>query len=341
MGLLGKVFGLENKGKIGLTVDKPSYIAGELVVGTIYLSVFEPIECDALVVKATGKEKVKWTHITNRTDADGTVRTVEEEHDKEKEFFKQKIVVASVPTVYSPGNYMYRFEYQLPADLPGVFTMHKFSEGTMKNMDADIKYKLKATLDVGGFFAKDLKAKCLLVVHERLTQGITPSEDATTQQVNFLCCFNKGTCTLAVAMDKNVYLPGEVAQISCRIQNSSTVDIQAMRCKLLQDVTMIADHGVRHRFTRKISEQTFPGVSAGQSVDQPQPLPLVANTGYESHINPSTHGRLVECTYRVDIECDIPWCPDVHLRMPVTIIAPMIVNMSWVPPSPELFQQSH
>ncbi|GLD92120.1 hypothetical protein PINS_up000653 [Pythium insidiosum] len=46
MGQLGRAFGLEKKGKIGLTVDKPSYIAGELVVGTIYLSVFEPIECD-------------------------------------------------------------------------------------------------------------------------------------------------------------------------------------------------------------------------------------------------------------------------------------------------------
>lgn len=46
MGKLGRVFGLEKKGKIGIAVDKQSYIAGELVCGTIFVDVHEPIECD-------------------------------------------------------------------------------------------------------------------------------------------------------------------------------------------------------------------------------------------------------------------------------------------------------
>lgn len=46
MGKLGRVFGLDKKGKIGIVVDKPSYIAGELVRGTIYVEVYEPIQCD-------------------------------------------------------------------------------------------------------------------------------------------------------------------------------------------------------------------------------------------------------------------------------------------------------
>lgn len=46
MGKLAKAFGLDKKGKIGLTVSKPAYIAGELVSGTIYVDIHEPIECD-------------------------------------------------------------------------------------------------------------------------------------------------------------------------------------------------------------------------------------------------------------------------------------------------------
>jgi hypothetical protein len=46
MGKLGKVLGLGGKGRIGLKVDKPSYVAGELVVGTIYVDIADAIECD-------------------------------------------------------------------------------------------------------------------------------------------------------------------------------------------------------------------------------------------------------------------------------------------------------
>lgn len=46
MGKQGRAFGLGKKGKIGLTVEKPSYIAGEVVRGTIYVEVYEPIQCD-------------------------------------------------------------------------------------------------------------------------------------------------------------------------------------------------------------------------------------------------------------------------------------------------------
>lgn len=46
MGKLARAFGLGEKGKIGMSVDKPAYIAGEVVHGTIYVEVYEPIQCD-------------------------------------------------------------------------------------------------------------------------------------------------------------------------------------------------------------------------------------------------------------------------------------------------------
>lgn len=46
MGKLGRTFGLAEKGKIGITVDKQSFVAGEVVCGTIFIEVYEPIECN-------------------------------------------------------------------------------------------------------------------------------------------------------------------------------------------------------------------------------------------------------------------------------------------------------
>lgn len=318
------------------------------------------------MLKATGKEKVEFRESHNETDGDGNSITKYVNHEDEKEFFKQKvndfevylhrkfyicitrkfshscilyicykphmqIVICAIPQEYMPGNYMYPFEYQLPVELPGVFHLESYSSGHVDSLNAKIKYKFKATLDVGGFFASDLKADCNVVVHERNLQLIRPSEDSTTQNVNFLCCFNKGSCQLAVAMDKNVYLPGEVAQIQCQINNGSSVDITAMRCHLYQDIKLQLKHGGSHVFTREMATRAFPGVKAQSSSSQPQPLPLASDHGI--FLNPSTTGKLIQCSYRINVECDIPWCPDVVLHLPVTLIAPEIPNVSWVPAS--------
>lgn len=285
----------------------------------------------ALVLKATGKEKVEWRQSHLTTDDDGNTITNYEEHEDEKEFFKQKIVISAISQIYVPGNYMYPFQYQLPVELPGVFRLESYESGSVDKLEAKIKYKFKATLDVGGYYASDLKADCNLVVHERNLEAIRPSEDSTTQNVNFLCCFNKGTCQLAVAMDKNVYLPSETAQIQCQINNNSSVEITAMHCHLYQDIKLRLRNGSYLEFTREMATRSFPGVAPQSSSSQPQPLALVSDHG--EFLNPSTHGTLIQCSYRINIECDIPWCPDVVLHMPVTLIAPEIPNMSWVPAS--------
>ncbi|KAL3665586.1 hypothetical protein V7S43_009620 [Phytophthora oleae] len=337
MGKLAKAFGLDKKGKIGLTVSKPAYIAGELVVGTIYVDIHEPIECDALVLKASGAEKVEFTHVRHEFK-DGEFTQHRDRIHRDKTFFKQRIVIFFLQGQrYAPGRYMYPFEFQLPTELPGAFKISGYSDGDIEDLTAKIKYKFKATLDVGGFFASDLKADCDLVVHERNFKALVASEDSITQDVKFLCCFSRGYCDLAVAMDKSVYFAGETAHIQCNINNRSSVEISAMRCKLYQDVSVkISGHS--RTFTKLMCENAFPGVAAGSTLAQPQSLTLVPN--HTGHLQPSTKGELIACVYRIDVECDIPWCPDVCLHLPVSIIAAELPNpgAGWIPDSTEGFQ---
>ncbi|KAF1791216.1 Immunoglobulin E-set [Phytophthora cactorum] len=135
-------------------------------------------------------------------------------------------------------------------------------------------------------------------------QRASSKRGLTTQNVKFLCCFNRGTCQLAIT---------------------------AMRCKLYQDITVkITKEGSYRTFTRLMCESAFPGVPPGASLSQPQPLTLISTSN--SHLQPSTKSDLIACAYRIDVECDIPWCPDVRLHLPINILAPELPNPSagWV-----------
>lgn len=244
-------------------------------------------------------------------------------------------MICSLPHAYAPGKYMYPFEYQLPPTLPGVFHLDKFYSDNVRDMKVDIKYKLKTTLDVNGFFASDLKADCHLVVHPQPVMNVSePLMDSTVENVNFLCCINKGQCELAIRLDKSVFFPGETANVACDVDNRSQVEITALRCYLHQDIHLTPKKGGSTRtFSRKLCVQSFPGVAAASKSSQPLPLPLVTAEYGTNAMPPSTTGIMVRCSYRIEAECDIPWAPDVHLSIPVTIMAPAVPYLSWVPPS--------
>jgi hypothetical protein len=114
-----------------------------------------------------------------------------------------------------------------------------------------------------------------------------------------------------------------------------------MRCKLYQVIHLRGSTGGDRTIKSKIAEKSFPGVPANSTLQQPQPLPLVASSGYS--MTPSTQGNYIQCQYFIDIECDIPWCPDVHLNLPVQIIAPILPPSpaAWLPSSTDNFVKPH
>ncbi|KAG6949292.1 hypothetical protein JG687_00014966, partial [Phytophthora cactorum] len=203
-----------------------------------------------------------------------------------------------------PGTLFVSVRVPAPSSTTGRVPHQRVFAGRYRELSAKIKYKFKATLDVDGFFASDLKADCNLVIHERNFRELVPSEDSTTQNVKFLCCFNRGTCQLAIT---------------------------AMRCKLYQDITVkITKEGSYRTFTKLMCESAFPGVPPDTSLSQPQPLTLISTSN--SHLQPTTKSDLTACAYRIDVECDIPWCPDIRLHLPINILAPELPNPSagWV-----------
>ncbi|CAK4185254.1 unnamed protein product [Aphanomyces euteiches] len=306
---------INGKGTVHVTVDKPYYMSGELISGSIHVDVREPIECNEVVVFVGGKEKVSWSEQHTRT-VDGKTHTQTRYFTNRREFFKQKIILYNVQHTLPAGQYVYPFQYQLPFGLPGSFDNQHDSSVTAK-----IEYYIKGAIGVNGFFNRDLKKKQTLTVYAQLAGVVAPSVGEKHHTVRLMCCIPQGTCTLRAAIDKNLYGPGEVPQIQVDIQNQSKRDIRTMQCRLNRKVVVVGS-GKTRTLRRTICTGTFPGVAAGMSISQPQSFQL-----HGSGMYPSTMGSFITVSYTIDIVCDIAWSPDVELKLPIALGAPALVQV--------------
>eukprot|EP00658_Telonema_sp_P-2_P019265 TRINITY_DN1758_c0_g1_i1.p1 TRINITY_DN1758_c0_g1~~TRINITY_DN1758_c0_g1_i1.p1 ORF type:complete len:333 (-),score=101.54 TRINITY_DN1758_c0_g1_i1:29-1027(-) len=255
-------------GDIWIQTDKPAYYAGELVEGTVFLTVREPIQCHGVQVKASGKEKVEWTEQRSRQVRDGEddqgnprFRTehYEVEFDEKEKFFKDWIDVWRAPGATIPaGQWSYRWQYQLPAGLPGSIDYHSHNEGWLVKSKAYIKYKFKATLDAA--WKKDLKEEQEIIVYQQQQQAVQAQADSKIENIYCCCCFPKGKAGLSVVMDKNTYMPGDTAQILADIDMSeSKAELSKMNVSLIRTIELKADghfKQLQHLSLIHISEPT-------------------------------------------------------------------------------------
>eukprot|EP01029_Cantina_marsupialis_P015654 TRINITY_DN3436_c0_g4_i1.p1 TRINITY_DN3436_c0_g4~~TRINITY_DN3436_c0_g4_i1.p1 ORF type:complete len:385 (-),score=116.18 TRINITY_DN3436_c0_g4_i1:207-1361(-) len=302
--------------KIAVRTDKAFYNPGDVITGTVDVFANMPIECKGVMLKMTGFEKAEWEEEHSRFEGpDDDRRTVHyiKEFKGKKDFFKEKICVSQALTFLAPGRYAYPFSYQLPAGLPGSFhekRKHKAFEHT-EHKKGEIVYKLKACLDC--MFAKDLKAKQYLTIHEALDGAIQPAFGEKTAQVRLCCVIPRGQVTLKAWFDKNAYTTGETAEIKAEIKNDSATDIKHMVVKLMRFITFEDKHGHRHVMTDTVHQEEYKGVDSGKHKTRDLPL------SFKGDFVPTTNGKFVHCNYRFDVECDIPYAPDIEVHMPVRL----------------------
>ncbi|KAF0688501.1 Aste57867_19902 [Aphanomyces stellatus] len=319
---------INGKGTLEVRMDKPYYISGDIITGNLFVDVRQPIECNEVVVFVKGKEKVYWEEeeYVEREGKDD--KTIVKRFSNGREFFKQKLVLFNVQHALAPGQYIYPFQYQLPMGLPGCFD-NDHDDG----VHAKIEYSIKGAIGVQGMFNRDLKKKQTLTVYAQLAGYVAPSFDEKVQSINYLCCFPQGTCTLRVAMDKNMYGPGEVPRIQVDIHNNSKCDVRTMQCKLRR-TTIVVGSGKKRTLTKFLTTANFPGVASGQSISQPQSFQLAGKGMF-----PSTVSSFVTVSYTIDVVCDISLCPDVKLKLPIALGAPALQQPAVVVAAPAVAQQ--
>ncbi|KAG7383697.1 hypothetical protein PHYPSEUDO_003376 [Phytophthora pseudosyringae] len=312
MGKLAQVLGVGVKGKLVLELERSRYQAGELVRGTIVLSVEEEIHCNgALVLNVNGLETIAWTKRQGESST----------HHRDKSvILQQQLEISCDRENYPPGEYRYPFSYQLQPSLPGSFQLLNRSAGRLRHIRAEVKYELKARQPVQGAFRADLEAKReFAVVPVPTAQIVRPLERSTGCEVWMMTMFRKGTCQLSTFMDRDVFTPGEKLMVRCSVFNLSKMNVRALSLQLYEDLVLHQKRGSDTRTSTCLCEGEFSGVLAGESADKTVSLHLLEwQSGCA--MRPSTTSRFVSWSYRLEVRCTFLMSPSISLDLPISIV---------------------
>jgi len=293
-------------GTIDLVLSKPYYLGGELVTGVVNLQIVAPIQANKICVKFKGVERTKIENTVVYTDAEGNMQTRQDEYKEEKEFFKNVLVLQQFNgAVIAPGAYQLPFQFQLPAQLPGVFyDERKESDGD--KIKAAIMYKVKAFVDMPG---KDVADKSFLIVNSLLAKSPKPVVETGSKKFMF---GGSGKLYMTVELAKNVFMPGETLYCRCKIKNESKKNVKAIKIKLMREVTVKAKSKKKFK-NQEMQRKVFPGCPKKSETEVMLELPLSAQ------MFPSTEGQLCKLKYHLDIEADVPMAPDLEVHPKIVL----------------------
>eukprot|EP00052_Salpingoeca_macrocollata_P000472 m.20431 g.20431 ORF g.20431 m.20431 type:complete len:438 (+) comp10548_c0_seq2:79-1392(+) len=317
---------------VHVQTSKPTYFAGDVVTGTIYLNCIQNFNCSGLHLALLGQEEARWVEQRSRThhNADGSTRTetYDEPHHEVSTFFEVDVAVHNFGGSVMPGQYSFPFQFTLPTSLPGSFDCrsHHRSHG-------QVFYTAKAECKVAGMFSSNLRHSQPITVQALLNQNISPIIAKQHKDVNCCCCFNRGSADIAVHVEKNAYAPGEVANVICEVANNSTEDITVISVQLVRAMTLRA-HGRTFTASDVVSQNSYPGVPKQTSRDHSNPLRLPLQLA--NQLAASVTSRLVNCTYTVSVVFETGGCciGNLSVSVPVKIYAPQPQIEQWFTEAP-------
>ena len=336
-----------------MQVNSLNSIEGELVQGDICVSIIEPVQVNCIYLKLKGYEQAQVQVTKSVPDysnshhhgghghghgghgghghgghghASVPTKTITETYHEKREIFRHKVIIMHQKCTLIPGSYQFPFSFYLDNNLPGSFTA-EFARGK-----GQVFYKIKGEVDVqsSSLFDKNIKGKCPIVINELLQKQLNIQSNYKEGNVTFLCCFKKGTASMAMTFDKNAYAPGECVNLQIHVDNTnSTAKLQGISLKLVQTVNLTA-RGMKSREEVIVCKSSSGPVLPGGKEDRILMLPLPANLEQTSR-----GGALANCTYSLYVALKVPYSPDIKLSQDVQIYMPSLPQfqmMNQLPP---------
>jgi hypothetical protein len=336
-------------GKVNVQFVKPFYVVGENVQGSVFVEAHEELPVEKLYLKIKGKEKVKWEEHWDEPiyemqgEGEEAQRVMvgsehhEKEYDEKDEFFKLKIQMGG-EGVIPAGQHAFPFSFNLPTHskkgqpLGGSF---KYKDGhagfsgcrEVRKLKAKIEYSAKVCVDLDD--EKDLEKKVDLTIFEQPTQAIDMPQGSRQENVMLCCCINKGAVSIRAMCNKTYFAPGERGTALMYIKNESSVDI-VPAVELNRFLKFKADgHHIHDQDMTKLG-RAAPIKAAESGSDSDSDSETKAKPGeVEVRLDfqipnelPSTNGRYIDCSYRIDILAEIDWAPDIEIQFPLNIFMP-------------------
>lgn len=282
--------------------DHHHHHPGSDVKGEVVVTLDEPKEYSKLTVKLIGEAEVTWTVVTGVGDE----RTETEYNNKVKYIKKRDVLWTKESSELTAGENSFPFTIKLPKDAAPSF----------KGQHGEVEYKIKAKLTEG----KDTKHKAKKVHVTVAEDGadlmrscMEPQTFDKDAQVRLLC-FNFGTMSMICKLPRTGFSPGEAIPIDVHVENQSTkiVNIQAI---LLRKDTFTSKQGRRKYLRNELTSIDSPPIQPGEITDF---------EGKSVQISRDVPPTMKSCScisveYTLVINADVPWAPDVSIKIPIAI----------------------
>ncbi|KAI9980492.1 hypothetical protein PInf_030124 [Phytophthora infestans] len=321
---MAKALGLGVKGNLTVALDRSHYLAGDLLRGSVVLSVTEPLDFTSLLVRIHGKELLTWT------EGGGQAAAV---YLREYLHLDEEIVLSAEQQSCQPGEYVYPICFQLAETLPNSFHISGRDAGVMCRIDASLSYSATAVMTVKGKLSADMDAKKTFVVQQPpIGQPVRSLENSASGEIHMLRLMKKGTCSISAQLPSNVHVTGDVLLAQTRVQNDTSKDMNKLSMMLYEDV--IVDLGTSHQKSEGstcVSRRDFPGVQAGKTLEQVLDLPLVTKASTSRPVSAAIESHFLTTRYRLVIKCQFRLCRSVSVDFPVAILRKLVVEAAYAP----------
>ncbi|KAH7463646.1 hypothetical protein PRIC1_006649 [Phytophthora ramorum] len=324
MGKVAKALGLGVKGSLNVSLDRSHYLSGDLLRGSVVLSVTEPLDFTSLVLRIRGKELLTWT------EGGGQAAAV---YLREHLHLDEELVLSAGQQSCQPGEYVYPVYFQLGDTLPNSFHISGRDAGVMCRIDASLSYSATAVMTVKGKLSADLEAKRPFVVQQPpVGQPVRSLENSTSAEVHMLRLMKKGTCSISAQLPSDVHVAGDTLLAHTRVHNDSSKDMHKLSMMLYEDVSVdLGTSNQKSEGSLCVSRQHFPGVQAGKSLEQVLGLPLVTKTSPSRPVSAAIQSHFLTTKYRLVIKCQFRLCRSVSVDFPVGILRKLVLGAAFAP----------
>ncbi|ELR21749.1 arrestin (or santigen), n-terminal domain containing protein [Acanthamoeba castellanii str. Neff] len=294
---------------VAIFLHQQHYTAGDALSGDVVVTVSHPLQAHHVTLFIDGREKVFWEETEMEKDSEGRVKHVKVHRKDSHHFLKEKVILSGAVTL-QPGQNTFRFTHRLSSGLPASF-LEKASVHAHP-VKAKIDYELSAEVDA--HHARDLKTHVHLTVGQHTGGPISPVEH--TNRKSFM--FNQGHLGMRVELDRDVYFPGDEVKMKLEVSNESVTGINV---DLRRHMTLRAHH---HRFSHSDNAQHLRLEGLAEATKDSRFAKFRIPTDFSRL---STKSDLLQATYDLKVECDVPMAVDLSIIIPLVITVPQHLDL--------------
>ncbi|XP_023159769.2 arrestin domain-containing protein 17 isoform X2 [Drosophila hydei] len=281
-------------------LDNPwnTYYAGQTVNGQVKITFDSPKKVRGIIIRFLGEANTEWTEERNVTTSEGKTENEITSLKGHEEYFKIQYYLLggknSSEIELPAGTHTYPFTCALPANLPSSF------EGEFGH----VRYTIKVTLDRPWKFDQDMKMAFTVIAPVDLNLNPRVKEQFKLELEKSFCCFccRSGPLAVITSIPQTGYVSGQILPITCEVDNTSNVNLTAVKFELRKLVTFHTNQPRSEKRESKvvIAQLSVGPVNAGEShtFSQQMEIPALPPTNL-------LNCGIIALDYDLHVECDV------------------------------------